>query len=189
MAEVQSNDGSREHSTFASVGEYICTLAIFFGYYIVGDSIHFETCTYMYIKQISALQAEVFTDFSLYFSAFFEKLGLIWCWIIFPDSSGILSHLGAIDRTLLPVDDALTNARRDLLERTVSASSSLYSACSVVSLTRLNHIISRPEKIGRAHVWTPVTRPDLVCRLLLEKKKKISYYTIKTASIATYNIY
>ena len=21
------------------------------------------------------------------------------------------------------------------------------------------------------HVWTPVTRPDLVCRLLLEKKK------------------
>ena len=57
-----------------------------------------------------------------------------------------MSHLGAIDRTLLPVDDALTNARRDLLERTVSASSSLYSACSVVSLTRLNHIISRPER-------------------------------------------
>ena len=26
-------------------------------------------------------------------------------------------------------------------------------------------------QIGRAHVWTPVTRPDLVCRLLLEKKK------------------
>ena len=28
-------------------------------------------------------------------------------------------------------------------------------------------------KIGRAHVWTPVTRPDLVCRLLLEKKNYI----------------
>ena len=28
------------------------------------------------------------------------------------------------------------------------------------------------HEIGRAHVWTPVTRPDLVCRLLLEKKKK-----------------
>ena len=28
------------------------------------------------------------------------------------------------------------------------------------------------EQIGRAHVWTPVTRPDLVCRLLLEKKNK-----------------
>ena len=27
------------------------------------------------------------------------------------------------------------------------------------------------EQIGRAHVWTPVTVPYLVCRLLLEKKK------------------
>ena len=27
-------------------------------------------------------------------------------------------------------------------------------------------------EIGRAHVWTPVTWNDLVCRLLLEKKKK-----------------
>ena len=26
-------------------------------------------------------------------------------------------------------------------------------------------------EIGRAHVWTPVTWPYLVCRLLLEKKK------------------
>ena len=32
------------------------------------------------------------------------------------------------------------------------------------------------DKIGRAHVWTPVTFLYLVCRLLLEKKKtKISY--------------
>src|SRR3546814_2097556 len=27
-------------------------------------------------------------------------------------------------------------------------------------------------KIGRAHVWTPVTNAHLVCRLLLEKKNK-----------------
>src|SRR3546814_10753224 len=27
-------------------------------------------------------------------------------------------------------------------------------------------------EIGRAHVWTPVTNAHLVCRLLLEKKKK-----------------
>ena len=27
-------------------------------------------------------------------------------------------------------------------------------------------------EIGRAHVWTPVTLIYLVCRLLLEKKKK-----------------
>ena len=31
------------------------------------------------------------------------------------------------------------------------------------------------SEIGRAHVWTPVTRPDLVCRLLLEKKNKNEY--------------
>ena len=30
----------------------------------------------------------------------------------------------------------------------------------------------RLGKIGRAHVWTPVTWNDLVCRLLLEKKNK-----------------
>ena len=31
------------------------------------------------------------------------------------------------------------------------------------------------QEIGRAHVWTPVTWNDLVCRLLLEKKKKHIY--------------
>ena len=31
--------------------------------------------------------------------------------------------------------------------------------------------MGRPE-IGRAHVWTPVTLLDLVCRLLREKTKK-----------------
>src|SRR3546814_6885500 len=32
------------------------------------------------------------------------------------------------------------------------------------------------SKIGRAHVRTPVTNAHLVCRLLLEKKKKITLY-------------
>src|SRR3546814_7763679 len=31
------------------------------------------------------------------------------------------------------------------------------------------------DKIGRAHVCTPVTNAHLVCRLLLEKKKKKDY--------------
>src|SRR3546814_9135714 len=31
---------------------------------------------------------------------------------------------------------------------------------------------ARPIQIGRAHVLTPVTNAQLVCRLLLEKKKK-----------------
>ena len=37
-------------------------------------------------------------------------------------------------------------------------------------------------EIGRAHVWTPVTRPDLVCRLLLEKKKTKTKKTTKTTT-------
>src|SRR3546814_6460701 len=32
--------------------------------------------------------------------------------------------------------------------------------------------IAAYNEIGRAHVWTPVTNAHLVCRLLLEKKKK-----------------
>src|SRR3546814_8471413 len=35
-------------------------------------------------------------------------------------------------------------------------------------------------KIGRAHVCTPVTNAHLVCRLLLEKKKKTITYKQKT---------
>src|SRR3546814_4492078 len=34
-------------------------------------------------------------------------------------------------------------------------------------------------EIGRAHVWTPVTNAHLVCRLLLEKKKKKERVTSK----------
>src|SRR6188472_4789505 len=34
-------------------------------------------------------------------------------------------------------------------------------------------------EIGRAHVWTPVTVSHLVCRLLLEKKKKIKSTPVK----------
>src|SRR3546814_4519401 len=32
-------------------------------------------------------------------------------------------------------------------------------------------LIDDADKIGRAHVWTPVTNAHLVCRLLLDKKK------------------
>src|SRR3546814_7863692 len=34
------------------------------------------------------------------------------------------------------------------------------------------HVGDLGQQIGRAHVWTPVTNAHLVCRLLLEKKKK-----------------
>ena len=35
-------------------------------------------------------------------------------------------------------------------------------------------LVAQLDKIGRAHVWTPVTWNDLVCRLLLEKKKRLN---------------
>src|SRR3546814_5850196 len=41
-------------------------------------------------------------------------------------------------------------------------------------------------KIGRAHVSTPVTNAHLVCRLLLEKKNNIIYYTSLLITILTY---
>src|SRR3546814_4195564 len=40
-------------------------------------------------------------------------------------------------------------------------------------LVTTDFILTHSRQIGRAHVWTPVTNAHLVCRLLLEKKKKI----------------
>src|SRR3546814_4785617 len=45
----------------------------------------------------------------------------------------------------------------------------------------------RAAQIGRAHVRTPVTNAHLVCRLLLEKKKKKQRYTTQTEK-ANYKI-
>src|SRR3546814_8195776 len=36
----------------------------------------------------------------------------------------------------------------------------------------LDEVLKASNKIGRAHVGTPVTNAQLVCRLLLEKNKK-----------------
>ena len=50
---------------------------------------------------------------------------------------------------------------------------SIFHTWKHISKQKVNHLgqASYQGQIGRAHVWTPVTRPDLVCRLLLEKKK------------------
>src|SRR3546814_8123533 len=42
----------------------------------------------------------------------------------------------------------------------------------VVTSNRQEEIAGENYQIGRAHVCTPVTNAHLVCRLLLEKKKK-----------------
>src|SRR3546814_5085278 len=36
-------------------------------------------------------------------------------------------------------------------------------------------LMRRVIAMGRAHVWTPVTNAQLVCRLHLEKKKKVTH--------------
>src|SRR3546814_4880591 len=55
-----------------------------------------------------------------------------------------------------------------------------YIAAGDLMQVQVGQVISKPFRdaplslyqIGRAHVWTPVTNAHLVCRLLLEKKKK-----------------
>ena len=48
-------------------------------------------------------------------------------------------------------------------------------------------LISSNKEIGRAHVWTPVTCQNLVCRLLLEKKKNnhLSYTITNVLVLST----
>ena len=50
--------------------------------------------------------------------------------------------------------------------------SMLWRQCQSVSTELLSALWVLLFEIGRAHVWTPVTCQNLVCRLLLEKKKK-----------------
>ena len=52
-------------------------------------------------------------------------------------------------------------------------------------LTRIPPRIPPSSKIGRAHVWTPVTHDHLVCRLLLEKSRPLLlWYSINFGSIS-----
>src|SRR3546814_8620820 len=59
----------------------------------------------------------------------------------------------------------------------LSSRTPLISAMRRLNAMRLPSLSTRPasseafDKIGRAHVSTPVTNAHLVCRLLLEKKK------------------
>ena len=55
------------------------------------------------------------------------------------------------------------------------------------STNQITTFIHCSSQIGRAHVWTPVTSAHLVCRLLLEKKKKKKYNTKLTDYIIIYN--
>src|SRR3546814_8946657 len=47
-----------------------------------------------------------------------------------------------------------------------------YELAKRIGIERIEAMAKRLGQIGRAHVGTPVTNAQLVCRLLLEKKKK-----------------
>ena len=68
-------------------------------------------------------------------------------------------------------DDFSQNRRPKVFSEKIAIFTRRVPVENVETLKTWLWVFSATE-IGRAHVWTPVTRPDLVCRLLLEKKKK-----------------
>src|SRR3546814_3375983 len=58
----------------------------------------------------------------------------------------------------------------------ISSGALLSTSMPVAEILWTSASISAPVEIGRAHVWTPVTNAQLVCRLLLEKKKIVTIH-------------
>src|SRR3546814_7390598 len=52
----------------------------------------------------------------------------------------------------------------------------------LIEIVLSGQIDDRPDKIGRAHVCTPVTNAHLVCRLLIDKKNTIQIIKTSTRS-------
>src|SRR3546814_2451703 len=72
-----------------------------------------------------------------------------------------------------PSEAAMLAALTDCLPGLVGEDGSLACYTHRWALDWNVPIVAIPAvQIGRAHVWTPVTNAHLVCRLLLEKKKK-----------------
>src|SRR3546814_4023030 len=99
-------------------------------------------------------------------AAFGAVLGHLFpVWLGFRGGKGVATTLGVLLALALPLG---------------AASCLLWLLVAVVfrysSLAALVAVAAAPE-IGRAHVRTPVTNAHLVCRLLLEKKKKQYIYT------------
>src|SRR3546814_12350403 len=72
-------------------------------------------------------------------------------------------------RDWLRDNDRLRRDILDLLESSGPVSSRDIPDTCVVPWASTGWSNNRNVKIGRAHVWTPVTNAHLVCRLLLEK--------------------
>src|SRR3546814_8244506 len=74
--------------------------------------------------------------------------------------------------------------REDRLQRKAQAAPREARAHERADAARGGDAVARRDEIGRAHVLTPVTNAHLVCRLLLEKKKKQLTYEIEKPLIA-----
>ena len=70
-------------------------------------------------------------------------------------------------RKLNPILKAIVGKKVDVAIRELQ-----FSAKRITREIRKTVSSAIANEIGRAHVWTPVTVNNLVCRLLLEKKKK-----------------
>src|SRR3546814_10355465 len=65
-----------------------------------------------------------------------------------------------------------TRNEKVLKMKAVSAETSARAGVLASATAARARLPAASLQIGRAHVWTPVTNAHLVCRLLLEKKKK-----------------
>src|SRR3546814_3736601 len=74
------------------------------------------------------------------------------------------------DPALIRIDRLLTQLIRD--ERALLAQRNRIPAGDRASLNQAILLFSLLGEIGRAHVLTPVTKANIVCRLLLEKNRQ-----------------
>src|SRR3546814_1196715 len=86
------------------------------------------------------------------------------------DTAQLVSDLVASQRAGA---DALLQSRQEQVDARISTLSQIKSALSSLS-TALNALVSRGSLgrqpgVGGAHVWTPVTHAQPVCRLLIAK--------------------
>ena len=101
---------------------------------------------------------------------------------IYITGPGVRSHMHGVLFTLTLMRQVLLSpivrsVRLSAHQTVAQCNPTVMFGCKLITgLTRrktIDFVVSdSPFKIGRAHVWTPVTVNNIVCRLLLAKKKR-----------------
>src|SRR3546814_2011167 len=103
------------------------------------------------------------TDTLFPYTTLFRAVGLVAdCW-----QAGI----GYTEFEFLPSQRCVADCWQAGIGYTASARASVSPPVADCWQAGIGYTSSMIGKIGRAHVWTPVTNAHLVCRLLLDKKK------------------